>query len=221
MLRQAPGGMLMLEVSEIFHSIQGEGTNMGEPAIFLRLAGCNLDCEWCDTKYAREGEEMTMEDVGARIISYHCNRLVITGGEPMLQNEEVLELVKLLEPYDIKMSLETNGTIAPTDINFADYFDYITVSPKIHKHVNRSAINYFKQYGAVFKFVVGDTDDLGDVHTFCSVYNLDPSNVILMPLTFDDYKIGDDEWIVEHCKRFGFRYSPRLQVLLWGYERGK
>ena len=107
----------MLEISEIFHSIQGESTRAGRPCVFVRLAGCNLDCSYCDTAYARErGEPSTREAVVARVEAYRCRLVEITGGEPLLQ-EETPALVSALLDRGREVLVETNGTL---DISVLD-----------------------------------------------------------------------------------------------------
>ena len=82
-------------VSEIFRSLQGEGKNQGRPCTFVRLAGCNLRCAWCDTSYAwNEGEEMSVGEVLDRVWLLRGAYICITGGEPLLQREDLLELLK-------------------------------------------------------------------------------------------------------------------------------
>ncbi len=107
----------MLEISEIFHSIQGESTRAGRPCVFVRLAGCNLDCSYCDTAYARErGEPSTREAVVARVEAYRCRLVEITGGEPLLQ-EETPALVSSLLDRELEVLIETNGSL---DISVLD-----------------------------------------------------------------------------------------------------
>ena len=78
----------MLRVTEIFHSIQGESTHAGRPCVFVRLAGCNLRCRWCDSEYTfTGGEKMSIDDVIERVKSYGCELVEVTGGEPLLQDE--------------------------------------------------------------------------------------------------------------------------------------
>lgn len=107
----------MLEISEIFHSIQGESTRAGRPCVFVRLAGCNLDCSYCDTAYSRDrGEPSTREAVVARVEAYRCRLVEITGGEPLLQ-EETPALVSALLDRGREVLVETNGTL---DISVLD-----------------------------------------------------------------------------------------------------
>jgi len=108
-----------MEICEIFHSLQGEGINIGLPTIFVRTAGCNLRCEWCDTRYAWEGgEEISIHEIMEKLDSIGCDRVCITGGEPLLQND-VLDLIDILLPrYDI--SVETNGSLDISELKRKD-----------------------------------------------------------------------------------------------------
>ncbi len=117
-----------LKVSEIFFSAAGEGRRQGEPTIFIRLAGCNLRCAFCDTKYAwKDGREMTIEQIAVRAEKikkkFRVDWVCLTGGEPLLQ--EVRPLVLKLRRAGFKIQVETNGTRA---LNFKP--DWLTVSPK-------------------------------------------------------------------------------------------
>ncbi|MGM0404092.1 MAG: 7-carboxy-7-deazaguanine synthase QueE [Thermodesulfobacteriota bacterium] len=106
-----------LLVNEIFFSIQGESTWAGRPCAFVRLSGCNLQCAYCDTEYARyHGVEMEMEDILEKVGSYDCRIVEITGGEPLLQNQTPL-LVKHLLSGGFTVLMETNGSI---DIGMVD-----------------------------------------------------------------------------------------------------
>lgn len=106
-----------MEVSEIFLSIQGEGVDIGLPTVFVRTSKCNLQCAWCDTKYSWDpGEERTLESILEEALSYEVNRVCISGGEPMLQAEEVAKLVALLEAREVEVTIETNGSIDLDDI---------------------------------------------------------------------------------------------------------
>ena len=105
-----------MQVNEIFKSIQGEGPNFGKPAIFLRTAQCNLKCTWCDTKYTWDWEnydfttevkEMTIDEIKKSITDLKIKHLVITGGEPLLQQDDLADLLSFLKP-DFYVELETN-----------------------------------------------------------------------------------------------------------------
>lgn len=112
----------MLLVNEIFNSFQGEGCNIGVPCTFIRLSGCNLNCSFCDT-YFSQGNKMTVEDVYKRCMH---KLIVITGGEPTLQAEELKVLIKLAQSNDHIVAIESNGTYEHYD----ELGCYVVVSPK-------------------------------------------------------------------------------------------
>ena len=102
----------MLTVNEIFHSIQGESTHTGRPCVFVRLTGCDLRCDWCDTPYAfHEGRKLDVDDVVADIEQYRCDLVEITGGEPLLQ-QEVYPLMDRLLAAGATVLLETGGHVS-------------------------------------------------------------------------------------------------------------
>ena len=99
-------------VSEVFRSIQGEGRRQGYPCTFLRLAGCNLSCTWCDTAYARTGGvELPGDEVVRMVTALPGSLICITGGEPLLQGDELLPLIRTLHERGYAIEIETNGTI--------------------------------------------------------------------------------------------------------------
>jgi 7-carboxy-7-deazaguanine synthase len=105
-------------VCELFASIQGETSRAGLPTVFVRFAGCNLDCTWCDTPFAREepGEELAPEEIVARVQGHGLPRACLTGGEPLLQ-PGLPELVRLLLDAGLEVSVETNGTLPVTELD--------------------------------------------------------------------------------------------------------
>jgi len=127
--------MSLLYVNEIFESVQGEGHNTGRLATFVRFAGCNLRCTFCDTKYAwdkeKNGNACSPQELYQRVTAMpkDCNFIVLTGGEPLTQDFDALcEFVNILQEHGYEVALETNGSI-----DFAHYKlkpDWITVSPK-------------------------------------------------------------------------------------------
>jgi organic radical activating enzyme len=120
-----------MRVTEIFQSIQGEGPDVGKRAIFIRMHGCNLSCPWCDTKYS--WDDANYYEMDSQIILDWINRtpdvknVVITGGEPLLQLDELIPLIQTLRDSGRHVALETNGTIIPPDLSI---FDLVVVSPK-------------------------------------------------------------------------------------------
>ena len=101
-----------MEVSEVFFSIQGEGVDIGLPTVFVRTSRCNLECNWCDTTYSWEpGKERKVADILEEVMSHGVKRVCISGGEPLMQADEVAELVEALEAEGCENSIETNGSI--------------------------------------------------------------------------------------------------------------
>lgn len=106
----------MLKVNEIFHSIQGESDRAGLPCVFVRLAGCALRCDWCDTEYAFfEGRPKTVEEVVDQVAGFGCRLVEITGGEPLLQRES-LRLMRVLLDRGYEVLLETAGSEPIEDV---------------------------------------------------------------------------------------------------------
>ncbi len=115
---------------EIFHSVQGEAFHTGMPHVFIRFGNCNLRCEWCDTDFLKF-EEMELEDIVERVLSFNCQRVIFTGGEPAMQDLRTIGAA--LKEHDIHLSIETNGTIQIPEI-----IDWICVSPKDQLYPNVS-----------------------------------------------------------------------------------
>ena len=117
-------------IVEIFHSVQGEAFHAGIPHVFVRFGNCNLRCEWCDTDFLTY-EEMELDDIVSKVVSFNCDRVIFTGGEPCMQDLETIGAA--LKKLDINLSVETNGTIVVPDI-----IDWICVSPKDQLYPNVS-----------------------------------------------------------------------------------
>ena len=160
--------MIEIKVSEIFTSFQGEGPYIGTPATFLRLYGCNLNCEWCDT-YISTYEMLSVDDVAEILMTQmefnNINLLVITGGEPTLQMEEIKRLIKEL-PEDIKIQFETNGSI----FEYLPEIEYV-ISPKEDKE--KVFENYHKYDNVFFKFVITSKEDIDEVIAIKNKYGYD------------------------------------------------
>ena len=160
--------MIKIKVSEIFTSFQGEGPYIGTPATFLRLYGCNLNCQWCDTDISTY-EMLSVDDVAEILMTQmefnNINLLVITGGEPTLQMEEIKRLIKEL-PEDIKIQLETNGSI----YEYLPEIEYV-ISPKEDKE--KVFENYYKYENVFFKFVITCEEDIDEVISIKNKYGYD------------------------------------------------
>ena len=115
-------------IVEIFHSVQGEGFHAGIPHVFVRFGNCNLRCEWCDTDFLTY-EERTLDSIVDEVLSYDCDRVIFTGGEPAMQ--DLAAIGSILKENGINLSIETNGTI-PVD----PVIDWVCVSPKDQLYPN-------------------------------------------------------------------------------------
>lgn len=223
---------------EIFCSVQGEGVSAGTPSAFLRLAICNLSCVWCDTKYTwdwdrydRRTEVMSMDvdEVAERVLAFQIPHLVITGGEPMLQQAELAPLAEYLSSRGYFSEVETNGTISPSPEMLASVSQW-NVSPKTASSGNDQtrreipwALDSFRQLdNAFFKFVVVNPPDVEEVRELVDRFRLPAERVLLMPEGITATAIQKrGQWLVESCVRHGFRFSTRLHILLWGDVRAR
>ena len=226
-----------MQINEIFKSIQGEGPNFGKPAIFLRTAQCNLKCTWCDTKYTwdwenydytKEVKEMTLEEIKEQLLDLEIKHLVITGGEPLLQQDDLADLLSFLKP-DFYVEIETNCTILPNKM-LTDLVDQWNVSPKtensgnpLELYENDECYYFFaNQKNCFFKYVVEDESDIPEIKKFVTKYNIPENHVQLMTQASTKEEISAREKsISELAKANNFLFSPRLHVAMWGAQRGK
>ena len=226
-----------MQINEIFKSIQGEGPNFGKPAIFLRTAQCNLKCTWCDTKYTwdwenydytKEVKEMTLEEIKDQVLDLEIKHLVITGGEPLLQQDDLADLLSFLKP-DFYVEIETNCTILPNKM-LTDLVDQWNVSPKtknsgnpLELYDNDECYYFFaNQENCFFKYVVEDESDIPEIKKFVTKYNIPENRVQLMTQASTKEEISAREKsISELAKANNFLFSPRLHVAMWGAQRGK
>ena len=228
-----------MRIAEIFHSIQGEGLLTGVPSIFIRTSGCNLRCHWCDTPYASwkpEGPEMSIEEILKKISGWDCNHIVLTGGEPMIASD-LPELATVLKKQKKHITIETAGTILPKSIPC----DLASISPKLSnstpsperdpawakKHeatrLQPEVISeWIRKYPFQLKFVVSSENDLAEIKDLLSRLPPVPLHqILLMPEGVDTQTLASrSPWLVEICKREGFRFCPRLQIKLFGHTRG-
>ena len=221
---------------EIFASIQGEGASVGYPSTFVRLAICNLRCTWCDTAYTwdwsrfkREEQVLRMspEAVFGAVRALPPRRVVITGGEPLLQRRNLVPLLGLLDDAGYHVEVETNGTVAPGDAS--PLIHQFNVSPKLAHSGNEGlarirpdALRWFAgDERAVFKFVVQDQADLAELESLRETFAIPPGRVVLMPegRTADELR-ERSPWLADVCTRRGYRFSTRLHILIWGDKRG-
>lgn len=225
---------------EIFTSIQGEGPTCGTPSVFVRLAMCNLRCSFCDTKYtwdwssydpAVETVPLDAADVARRVLErarQGPSNVVVTGGEPLLQQDDLVPLFGRLKAESLRIEVETNGTVLPSH-KLAALVDQWNVSPKLPSSGNPAArevpeaLAWFAgRSNAYFKLVVVEPADVADATALVSRYEVPPERVILMPEATDAATLAErSRWLAERCEQAGYRLGTRLHVLLWGAERGR
>lgn len=217
-----------------FFTLQGEGDSIGKPAVFLRLHLCNLQCTWCDTRYTwdrtssefwQESEDWDIDRTVTEISVFNPRRLVITGGEPMMQQTTIAQLIDHIPDWDVE--IETNGTIPPIQ-KLAERCQF-NVSPKLANSGDPERIRLrpkvLRAYNALpkttFKFVVQTDADIAEIDAIVAVQSLDPEKIIIMPEGKSDTEIREHALnVVEGIKARGWRLLPRLQVILWGNTRG-
>jgi len=230
---------------EIFASLQGEGLSAGRPCTFVRLSRCNLACTWCDTAYTwrfegdnrphrdgtmfeRKANQLVLDeaDVASRIMALGQDRLVITGGEPLLQGAALARMVALLQ--GISVEVETNGTVAPhpaLDPLVAQY----NVSPKLGHSGNPadSALiperlsAWSNEPKASFKFVLSSPEDLAEVLDLQARHDIAGHRIRLMPEGTSSATIRERSvWLAPLAMAHGLGFSDRLHIHLYGDTRG-
>jgi len=227
-----------VRISEIFYSIQGEGRLLGTPSVFIRTSGCNLRCVWCDTPYTSwqpEGKTWSLKKILGEVAKYPTRHVVITGGEPLLA-PELEELTDRLKQSGAHITIETAATVFKPVIG-----DLISMSPKLANSTpwqrargkfaemhERRRLNfpvmqkYIEGYDYQLKFVVELRQDFAEIEKILSqLRGVDPARVLIMAQGITNRELNlKAKWLVELCKQYGFGYTPRLQILLFGNRRG-
>jgi 7-carboxy-7-deazaguanine synthase len=234
---------------EIFFSLQGEGKNLGAPSVFVRTSRCNLYCSWCDTPYTwnwsgtsfvhdggtkfdrrEQTLELEVDDVAAWVHRWPCRRVVLTGGEPLLQSHDCAALVLALRAFDpgYAVEIETNGTLLPPAELDAVINQY-TVSAKLdNSGVERAlrlrdeALAFFASSPkSVFKFVIAGGADVAQVTELVAAHRIDPDRVFLMPQASSAARLGElGPSVAAACLAHGYRFSDRLHIHLFGNRPG-
>jgi 7-carboxy-7-deazaguanine synthase len=175
-----------MKISEIFRSIQGEGRSQGLITTFVRLAGCNLDCSWCDTSYARAGgKEVPIGDVLQAVEFSSCSRVCITGGEPLLQLDEVVALARRLDEAGYCIEIETNGTIDFSRVQPHASICMDVKCPSSSEESDLSLLSRIAEDDSV-KFVVKDTEDLDYAREVIAAHPIQ-GECLVSPVSGSDY----------------------------------
>jgi 7-carboxy-7-deazaguanine synthase len=227
-----------MRIAEIFYSVQGEGILAGVPSAFIRTSGCNLRCWFCDTPYTSwqpEGDELSIAAILERLGTFPTQHVVVTGGEPLLA-PQVEELCAGLHELRRHVTVETAATIfRPIAC------DLVSLSPKLsnstpwrvdggrhaaHHEQLRLQIDviqtFMDRYPYQLKFVIDQPADVGEVVVLLEqLRHVDRSLVLLMPQGISAEELAvRGRWLVEECKKHGFRFCPRLHIDLYGNRRG-
>ena len=222
-----------MKIAELFYSIQGEGSLVGVPSVFIRTSGCNLRCRWCDTPYTSwqpEGVEWPLDRILDEVRVHGARHAVVTGGEPMIA-PGIVPLTERLRAAGMHITIETAGTVfEPVAC------DLLSISPKLSNSTpdgpfraqhERLRIQpevlgrLMARYPYQLKFVMERPDDLAEVRAMVEALGAAPENVILMPEGTGRERLSERSvWLAEICKQEGYRFSPRLHVDLWGNRRG-
>lgn len=230
---------------EIFASLQGEGPSQGRPSTFIRLSRCNLACQWCDTAYTwrftgdnrphRDGAAfersanqlaLSEEDAAAQIAALEQTRLVITGGEPLLQGAALARMIALLPAMHVE--IETNGSVAPAAALDPLVHQY-NVSPKLAHSGNPADLALIPERlaawtadpRAFFKFVIASPEDVAEVLALQDRYAIPGDRIFLMAEGTASKTLREREvWLSDLCMKYGFRMSDRLHIHLYGDTRG-
>jgi organic radical activating enzyme len=230
---------------EIFASLQGEGPSAGRPCAFIRLSRCNLACVWCDTAYTwrftgdnrphrdevaydRATNQVTLseQEAATRIAALGQSRLVITGGEPLLQAAALARMLALLP--GMRIEIETNGTVAPSAALDPLVHQY-NVSPKLAHSGNPAELALIPERLAAwaadlrawFKFVIAEPGDVAEVRELQARFAIPASRVFLMPEGRDSETLRTRaRWLAQICSENEYSMSDRLHIHLHGDTRG-
>lgn len=210
----------MVQVCEIFHSIQGEGINIGTPTTFVRLTGCNLRCEWCDTLFAYdEGKTMSIEQILAEVRDMGCVHVAVTGGEPLIQ-DGAFDLIEALLDTGYFVTVETNGSVDLTSLPRNEYLlvsmDIKCPSSGMAEHMIFDNVNMLWPNDQL-KFVIADDRDYD--YALKVLEETEPQcHVIFTPVGGTQLDILA-QWVLRDG--LNVRVLPQLHKLIWGGERGR
>jgi len=206
-----------MKINEIFFSIQGEGILIGTPTIFIRTAGCNLRCSWCDTKYAYEdGKIMTVDEILKEVRGYPSNHICLTGGEPLMQGNSGLLIRRLLN-RGCNLSIETNGSISIRNLvptpRLVISMDMKCPSSGEHEKMQFGEIKHLGEMDQL-KFVIADNEDYEYAKGIVAKYR-PRCNVVFQPLWASDFKN-----LAENILKDGLRVLllPQLHKMIWGEQ---
>jgi 7-carboxy-7-deazaguanine synthase len=213
-----------MKISEIFYSLEGEGIEIGRPEIFVRLAKCNLKCTWCDTKYSwNDGKEMSVNETLNEIAKYPCKSVSITGGEPLLQREELLELIQRLKKLGYWIQINTNGTIYEKKIfELVDLVNMDCKCPSSGMKSDPDALKKTKDSFAPksqFKLIISDEEDYRYAKNVVRTLLQGVPNVIFQP-EWHSRKFTKKLAVLAMKDQLDVRIILQQQKIIWGAKKG-
>ena len=208
----------MLEVTEIYKSIQGESSHTGLPCVFVRLTGCNLRCVWCDTAHAfHGGRKMSVQDVVGKVQSFGIGLVEVTGGEP-LQQKEVFTLMDALLKENFRVMLETSGSLSVADVP-SPVIKIIDLKCPGSGEVDKNHWSNLDHLSPVdeIKFVIADRADYEWSRSALKKHELHKKSHVLFSPVSDKLNLKDlTEWILED--NLPVRLQTQLHKQIWSKE---
>ena len=207
-----------MKINEIFYSIQGEGKWAGQPNIFIRTTGCNLRCEFCDTKYAyKNGKKISIKEITEIIKKYPCKNVCITGGEP-LEQTEIIKLINSLIKKDYKICLETNGSKNIKEFankkSLLISLDMKCPSSKMHEKMKFENIKLLRNKDQL-KFIIKNKKDYNYAKKIIEKYK-PKCQVFFQPVWGTNIK-NLAKWILHD--QSNVRLSLQIHKIIWGEKR--
>lgn len=218
--------MINYKVVEIFESINGEGKKAGQLALFIRFQKCNLNCSYCDTKWANSDDSpyslMNLEELYKKVVESGIKNVTITGGEPLLQENIEIFLKKLAENPEINVEIETNGSINLKrfgEIKNAPSFtmDYKLPKSNMEKFMDLENFKYLKEKDTV-KFVVSNIDDLERAREIIEKYSLVEKCAVYISPVFGKIELSSMVDFMKKYKMNGVNMQLQIHKIIWDPE---
>lgn len=218
--------MINYKVVEIFESINGEGKKAGQLALFIRFQKCNLNCSYCDTKWANSDDSpytlMNLEELYKKVVESGIKNVTITGGEPLLQENIEIFLKKLAENPEINVEIETNGSINLKrfgEIKNAPSFtmDYKLPESNMEKFMDLENFKYLKEKDTV-KFVVSNIDDLERAREIIEKYSLVEKCAVYISPVFGKIELSSMFDFMKKYKMNGVNMQLQIHKIIWDPE---
>ena len=213
--------MNTLIINEIFYSIQGESLSSGMPTVFIRLTGCPLRCQYCDTAYAfTEGSKKTFDEIIGEVRKFNCNSITVTGGEPLSQ-KNTIDFLTLLNNLLYNVSIETSNAVSIKKLDNKTII-ILDVKTPASKEADKNIIDNYKYLKSMdqVKFVICDLDDYIWAKDYIFKYNLHKKCTVLFSPSYDemDIKILAENMLKDNIPA---RLQTQLHKVIWSDERGK